>query len=197
MKFAEGIQTLADNGLNIFLSVKVSDLPENLFPFSDEQKNKTLCLIGNGGKLLWEKLPHPVMPETHPIDFYSKEKMQEFAANILEDEIEVLYPNDKHTIPLQKLGRALNLCSQSPIGLDINSEFGLWFAFRGVFLTSKNIPIIELEKRLSPCEMCLDKPCIKTSDISLSRLKCPIKIEHQYSLAQRNFHKNALSTLLV
>ncbi|MEA9358185.1 hypothetical protein SHI21_18265 [Bacteriovorax sp. PP10] len=195
MKLTQGIQSLSESGLNIFLSTKVSSLPEDLFPFSDEQKNKTLCLIGNGGKALWEKLPHPLDTSTHPFDLYVENKMQEFAEKILEDKIEVLYPNYSYTLPLQKLGRALNLCTQSPIGLDIHSEFGLWFAFRGVFLTSKDIPDTALDKISSPCETCLEKPCLTTSDIARGRLCCPIKKEHQYLPAQIDFHQNALSLL--
>lgn len=194
MKLKQGIQSLSESGLNIFLSTKVNLLPDDLFPFSNEQKNKTLCLIGNGGRSLWEKLPHPLDVSTHPIDLYTKNKMQEFA-HILEDEIEILYPNNNYTLPLQKLGRALNLCSQSSIGLDINSEFGLWFAFRGVFLTSKDIQNTTLENIASPCETCLEKPCLRTSDIANGRLKCPVKTEHQYHPAQIDFHKNALNIL--
>jgi hypothetical protein len=195
MKLTKGIQTLSESGLNIFLSTKVNSLPEDLFPFSDEQKNKTLCLIGHGGKSLWEKLPHPLDVSTHPIDLYTENKMQEFAKNTLEDEIEILYPNNSYTLPLQKLGRALNLCTQSSIGLDMNSDFGLWFAFRGVFLTLKDIPDIALEKTSSPCETCFEKPCLITSDIVRARLCCPIKKEHQYLPAQIDFHQSALGLL--
>ena len=45
MKISSGIQALKDSGLNIFLNIKVCDLPEDIFPFSDEQKTKILCLI--------------------------------------------------------------------------------------------------------------------------------------------------------
>lgn len=195
MKLTKGIQSLSESGLNIFLSIKVNLLPDDLFPFTSDQKNKTLCLIGNGGKALWEKLPHPLDASTDPIDRYTKTKILDFAENILEDEIEILFPNSGYTLPLQKIGRALNLCTQSPIGVDINSEFGLWFAFRGVFLTSKDLPSIVQEKTSSPCELCLEKPCLVTSDIARARLLCPVKKEHQYLLQQINFHSNALSIL--
>lgn len=194
MKLSQGIQSLSDSGLNIFLSTKVSSLPEDLFPFSSDQKKKTLCLIGNGGKSLWEKLPHPLDVSTHPIDLYTKNQMHEFA-NILKDDIEILYPNNSYTLPLQKIGRALNLCTQSPIGLDINSEFGLWFAFRGVFLTSKDFHNTTLENTPSPCESCLKKPCLITSDIAKGRLYCPVKTEHQYHPAQIDFHQSALGLI--
>ncbi len=196
MKISSGIQALKDSGLNIFLSIKVCDLPEDIFPFSDEQKTKTLCLIGNGGKSLWENLPHPIDVKTNPIDFFTQNKMQEFAKNSLNDEIEILYPNDSYTMPLQKIGRAMNLCTQSPIGIDIHPEFGLWFAFRGIFLTSEEMPIFKMEKSPAPCDSCSKKTCLNSSDVHISRLSCPIN-QHQYTSFQIDYHQNALKLIKV
>lgn len=185
----------SDLGLNIFLSVKVSDLPHDLYPFTPEQKSKTLCLVGHGGKALWEKLSHPVNPRLHPFDEYANQQIQLFAKNYLNDDCEILFPNDAYTLPLQKIGRFLNLCTQSPIGLDICDEFGLWFAFRGVFLTSKNISTQKISTPPTLCVNCINPPCLSTSDIILARLSCPIKKEHQYSKEQIEFHRNALTML--
>jgi epoxyqueuosine reductase len=195
MKYTKGIQILKDSGLNIFVCAPVNDLPEDLFSFSNEQKSKTLCLIGNGGKSLWEQLPHPLDVKTHPIDLFTKYKMQEFSNVFLESDIEILYPNDRYILPLQKIGRAFNLCTQSPIGLDINAQFGLWFAFRGVFLTSKKLPILSREKTIAPCDTCKEKPCLQTTDINLARLKCPVKNEQQYFDEQIKYHQRALDIL--
>lgn len=184
-------------GLNIFLSIKVSELPQDFFPFTPEQKNKTLCLVGHGGKSLWEELTPPLDVQFHPFDRYTIYQMQLFAKNFLNDDCEILFPNDSYTLPLQKLGRFLNLCTQSPIGLDISHEFGLWFSFRGVFLTSKNILTENPQTPPSICDHCTTRPCLKISDIALARLSCPIKKEHQYSKEQLEFHHNALSIIKV
>ena len=182
-----------DSGLNIFLTVKVCDLPQDLFLFTPDQNNKTLCLVASGGKSLWEKLSHPVKLELHRFDQYSVNQIEIFAKDYLNNDCEILYPNESYTLPLQRIGRFLNLCSQSPIGLDISEEFGLWFAFRGVFLTSKNISTPKIMFPPSMCNSCNDSPCLQFPDISLARLSCPIKMEHQYNLDQIMFHKNALS----
>lgn len=196
MNISSGIQSLKDSGLNIFLSIKVSDLPAELFPFSNEQKNKTLCLIGSGGISLWENLPHPLDATTNPIDNFTQNKMQEFAKKTLNDEIEILYPNEHFTMPLQKIGRAMNLCTQSPIGIDIHPHFGLWFAFRGVFLTSAKIPIITMENKSSLCDSCSQKPCLHSLDLKISRLNCPIN-EHRYTSFQIDYHQDALKFIKV
>lgn len=184
-----------DPGLNIFLSVKVSNLPQDLFSFTPEQKKKTLCLVGNGGKTLWENLPHPLDVNLHPFDHYTINRIRIFTKNFLKDDCEILFPNDAYTLPLQKLGRFLNLCSQSPIGLDISNEFGLWFAFRGVFLTSENVWSEKIQTPPSLCTSCHDRPCLKTTDSALARLNCPVKSEHQYTHEQIEFHQNVLKTL--
>lgn len=175
---------LRDVGLNIFLSVKVSNLPEDLFSFSPIQKEKTLVLIGAGGKSLWENLPHPLENNNHPVDTFSLEHIKDFAKNILkDDQIEILFPNDHYLLPLQKLGRFFNLAKPSPIGIDISEEFGLWFAYRGVFLTSKNLPSTFKTSFCSACEECLERPCLIDG-----RLACPYKKSEQYTDAQLQYH---------
>lgn len=184
-------------GLNIFLSVKVSDLPPDLFSFTSEQKTKTLCLVGHGGKALWEELPHPIEVALHPFDQYTTKHIKLFAKEYLNDDYEILFPNDAYTLPLQKIGRFLNLCTPSPIGLDMSHEFGLWFAFRGVFLTNKEVSTERFQTPPSVCTTCVDRPCLKISDISLARLSCPEKNEHQYRQEQLEFHHSALKILKV
>lgn len=150
--------------------------------------------MGNGGKTLWENLPHPVDVNHHPFDRYTLNQIHIFAKNFLNDDCEILFPNDAYTLPLQKIGRFLNLCSQSPIGPDISNEFGLWFAFRGVFLTRENVWTAKYQTPPSLCESCLERPCLLTSDRALARLNCPIKNEHQYSKEQIAYHQNVLDT---
>ncbi len=184
----------SDPGLNIFLSVKVSDLPKDLFLFSTDQRDKTMCLVGHGGKTLWEKLSHPIKADLHPFDQYTVKKIKNFAKRHLEDDFEILFPNENYTLPLQRIGRFLNLCSPSPIGLDISEEFGLWFAFRGVFLTSKNVLSQKIKFPSSVCMRCVDRPCLETLDFNQARLSCPVKKEHQYSIEQIKFHKNIINS---
>ncbi|MBC7714234.1 MAG: hypothetical protein H7177_12900 [Rhizobacter sp.] len=193
MNFEQGIQTLKDRGLNIFLSARVIDLPENIFTFTDDQKKKTLILIGNGGKTLWEKIPD--FSVQNPIDDFSISQMKWFGENILKSDIEILFPDDNQLIPLQQLGRFFNLSHQSPLGIDISNEFGLWFAFRGIMLTDKTIPLKIKPVSTFPCESCIDKLCLTTTEINDARLKCPIKIVHQYKSEQRNYHQKVLSNL--
>ena len=195
MNLTKAINSLQDCGLNIFLSVKVSDLPEDLYPFTQDQKNKTLCLLASGGKKLWENLPHPLTIEDHPIESFSKKVMMKFASDFLKDDIEILYPADSSILPLQKIGRAMNLCRQSPIGIDIHPDYGLWFAFRGIFLTNLEISTPTPKTFESPCDSCSDRPCMNFTNKNQARLNCPIKTQHRYCDEQITYHQQALERL--
>jgi hypothetical protein len=190
MKLNEGIEKLASVGLNIFLSAEVRTLPENLYPWSEEEKNKTLCLIGHGGRELWKHLPHPLNPSENPIDQFSIKYMEWFAENVLEEKVEILYPNEKYLLPLQQLGRFFNFCGMSPMGIDISPEFGPWFAFRGAFLTHKKWPSIQLSPMKNPCDICEEKPCQLSG-----RTACPLGISHQYTSEQSLYHDTFASQL--
>lgn len=179
-------------GLNIFLSVKVCDLPQTLFPFSDKQKHKTLCLVGHGGNSLWRELSQPINLSQHPFDNYTIKEINRFSKEYLHDDCEILFPNEDYILPLQKIGRLINFSSQSPIGIDICHEFGLWFAYRGVFLTSQNIAIKATVASPSICSSCNETPCLKETNFRLARLSCPIKAEHAYNKDQLDYHQNAL-----
>jgi hypothetical protein len=190
MNLEAGILKLSEYGLNIFLSAKVSDIPADIFQFSDEQRNKTLCLIGHGGRDLWKNLPHPLNVSDHPIDQFCHNKMLEFATLTLEEEnCEILFPNEHYILPLQKLGRFFNLSYPTPMGIDLCETYGVWFAFRGAFLTTKNIPEYKASTFTSPCTTCIEMPCLA------GRVFCPINKEHQYTPAQNNYHASHLALI--
>lgn len=187
------INHLKERGLNIFLNAKVSELPESIFNFSPEQKKKNLCLIGNGGNTLWKNITD--FSISNPIDTFSINQMNIFAKSALSNDIEILFPNDNYVLPLQKLGRFFNLSHQSPLGFDISNEFGLWFAFRGVFLTNAELPKSLIPNNLSPCESCDNRPCLSDPDVYKARIKCPVKNEHQYTQKQMEYHQSIVLNL--
>lgn len=175
-------------GLNIFATTEVSKLPQDILdiltsqniPFSDDD---TLGIIGHGGKALWEHLPHPLNRALDPIDNFSINEMKK-----LEDNIQILFPHPQWTIPLQRIGRFLNISRPSLLGLDIHKDFGLWFAFRGAFLTKNKIRTPLPESFNSPCEACQTTPCLNGEPANTARLLCPYQKEHQYRPEQIQYH---------
>lgn len=174
-------------GFNIFLSAPVSSIPDDIYPFSDEQKKKTLLMIGSGGNTLWSKIPDTRIPDC--LDKYSINALKVFKAP------EVLNPHPEIILPLQQLMRIFNFSHPTPIGIDISREFGLWFAIRAVVLVDSPIKDYTHPEYLSPCIPCTTKLCTTESDLSLARLLCPYQAHEKYSLRQREYHQKILTRL--
>lgn len=202
-------------GLNIFLSISVKKLPDEIV---QNLKNdgieindfSSLVLIGNGGSRFWQNFAVTDLRVDHPIDNFCLKTIRDVRSDVL-----ILYPSNIFLPPLQKLGRLFNLSHPSPLGIDISNQFGPWFAFRLLFLTKEIVPEFQYEYANSPCKNCLSLDCIKTcpanavtqngldlfkcleyrkkinskcSNQCLSRISCPQKKEHQYTPDQINYH---------
>jgi hypothetical protein len=181
--FENKIRLLAQAGLNLFGSIKKESLPAELIELFKIQEKETLCLIGHGGKKLWEEMEAP------PIDDYSKKKtLEQFP------DARILFPDERSHFPLQQIGRLMNFGRQSPIGIDLNPQYGLWFAYRCLFLTKENIPQKNNLLENHACDTCDTKPCLKESDFHLARMSCPYKKEHRYTEEQIRYHQAAISS---
>ena len=190
MNISSGIDELSSRGLNIFLSIKVSELPSGLINFPMDQRHKTLCLVGAGGPALWGQLPHPLQG-AHPIDDFSLRLIRDFAKTYLNDDLEVLFPNDSYLLPLQQLGRLMGFSQPSPMGIDICNDFGLWFSYRAAFLTSKDIEQKSSAYHQAFCNECPRHLCL------IDRLHCPIKVDQQYGPAQISYHASQSALFVV
>ncbi|MFA6238564.1 MAG: hypothetical protein WC635_14615 [Bacteriovorax sp.] len=214
---------LADTGLNLFQSIEVSKLPKEILEIFYKQNipfesNDTLYLFASGGRDLWNRLTHPLNESEHPIDHFSISQIKK-----MDPKARILFPHEEWNVPLQRLGRLLNISRPSPLGMDISNEYGLWFAFRGVFLSKQKFKTEKYKLFKSPCESCADKPCIsacpgsalnpagdfkiakcadyrlsrdsKCAQTCLSRMICPYKAEHQYSEEQIHYHMTRIALL--
>lgn len=222
MTIQNALDELKQKGLNLFAVTKTCDLPDDIKQLMQDQgiemslaKNEHLCLFAHGGTELWKHLPHPMNEEEHPVDRYSISMITNFAQKVWNKDIKVLFPGDQYVVPLQRIGRHLNLSRPSLLGLDINKDYGPWFAFRGVFLIEAEIDHPKLATFESPCERCQDKPCLnacpagavtkdnfilkscatyriseqsKCETICLARLACPYQAQHRYSDEQITYH---------
>ncbi|MBX3021161.1 MAG: hypothetical protein KF799_05735 [Bdellovibrionales bacterium] len=139
--FRRAVVALAERGLNVFAGCNIRDLPEDIVVELDRQGvslNSALFVVGNGGRRLWEAIHEEQGGELdcaqHPIDRFSVEQVRCFQEQVFKDaKIEWLYPHSRLNIPLQRIGRALNIARRSNLGLDMHREFGPWFAYRAVF----------------------------------------------------------------
>ena len=54
---------------------------------------------------------------------------------------------------------------ESPLGILIHPEHGLWHAYRGALALAEVLPLPAWRNRPSPCESCRDKPCLQACPV--------------------------------
>lgn len=221
LQFEQGVQFLADNGLNLFALLRCDELPETLqsqlrqgnVPLDDFSH---LLLTGHGGRLFWEKLQEAGMETADPVDTFSTQLTTQFIRDYLGNPPHLLlYPFGDYLVPLTQLGEWAGWSHPSPLGQGIHAHFGVWFAYRTAVLLNGSFPATPRLQNSSPCQNCVDKPCITAcpagavqeagfqmspcinfrlrthspcADRCLARMACPVAPEHRYTLPQIQYH---------
>lgn len=136
-------------------------------PFDDGRPARAVVVVGNIGATMWSAFREAVhrggVPSTDPLDAWTRQVMipvaERFGARFL-------HPSDRPFIPMQRWARRADDVFDSPIGLLVHPEHGLWHAYRGVLLFDE--PVAELPAvgvRRSPCDTCSDRPCLTTCPV--------------------------------
>ncbi|MGH6890251.1 MAG: hypothetical protein ACREHF_13830 [Rhizomicrobium sp.] len=126
-------------------------------------------------------------------------------------------------LPFQRWARQAEPLHPSPIGMLIHPDWGLWHAWRGALGFREKLELPPPDRRPSPCESCVDKPCLHTCPVNAfaregydaaacvahiedargtdcmeegcrARRACPIGAAHRYDPEQANFHMRAFRT---
>ena len=128
-------------------------------------------LIGNIGSSLWPAFSESAENADGKLDPLNRWTMSQVSAAVqqLPDGVveEIRYPFGETVWPFQQYARHALGIEQSPLGLLIHPEFGLWFAFRAVLVFSRSItsPAKLADPADHPCDTCIDKPCLNTCPI--------------------------------
>lgn len=229
MKFEAGLRFLAQGGLNLAAVLDPAALPDSARQLMNDSnvpldEYRRLVLLGHGGQRLWKALQAQGMETADPVDHYSAALTRRFIRDYLDDApTHWLYPDTPYLIPLQQLGEWANWAHPSPLGLGISPVYGVWFAYRAAFLIDADLPLLRHSLAPSPCDSCLDKPCVTAcpagavrmasfdvmgcarhrlrpesscADRCLARMACPYFPEHRYTLTQIQYHyDHSLETL--
>ena len=180
---------------------------------------RTLLLVGVVGGGIWPAFEPFSTDGDNPLDTWTKRIVDAVAADA--GAIPV-YPNDKPFWPFQQWAKRSEPVFQSPLGLLIHPEFGLWHAYRAALVFSEIIELPARGEGLSPCESCTDKPCLSAcpagafspsgydvpkcaehlrsqdAEMCLSggcraRDACPFGANYRYSEPQIRFHMAAFN----
>jgi len=209
---------LQSMGLEVFGWFEMFDGPDHL-------AGKTAALIGNRGDAMWQvfcKSEFISDGETNPLDRWTKANIAEIANEI---EATALYPfldGRAQYWPFQQWAKAATGLQQSPQGMLIDPEYGLWQAFRAVLVFNEPVEIPKPVDFEHPCDHCVEKPCLATCPVAaismgrfdanvcidhvlserdkicsskgcVSRNACPVGRKHAYSVAQQAFHMCAFT----
>ena len=218
MKLDQLKQRLLDYGLHLRGVSKLTKA--EMQSLQIDSKSLSVILVGNTGSSYWPMFSQSAEfrdGEPNPLDRWSKR-----VAEQLEKEFALtpVYPfAGPPYYPFQQWAQRAEGLHQSPLGLMIHPEYGLWHSYRFGLLVSRvtDQPTISIN---SPCESCELQPCLNTCPVDafssegydvdscdsylkhnadarchqagcLARLACPIGEAYRYDSAQQTFHLKA------
>jgi hypothetical protein len=206
-------------GLHMRGIISLSSEELDSLPINSES-DTSIVLVGNIGSSYWpafSQSPEYQDEQPDPLDRWSKRVAEQVAEAF---SLSAIYPFEGPPYyPFQQWAKRSEALGQSPLGLMIHPQYGLWHSYRFGLL----LPQVTKQPSIlvtSPCESCELQPCLNTcpvnafgdggydvdscdsylkqnSDASchregcLARLACPVGEAYRYEPAQHTFHLRA------
>lgn len=182
------------------------------------QTCRSIILVGNVDPGFWIRFEAEQRDEPNPLDSWTKRQVDRIAARAGGWAV---YPSDGPPyFPFQRWAMKAEPVHPSPIGMLIHPDYGLWHAYRAAICLHDAIPLPARDERSSPCEACVDRPCLSTCPVGaftgsgydvpacaghlrtkagqdcidrgcLARRACPVAGPHLYAPGQAAFHMRA------
>ncbi|NKB52475.1 MAG: hypothetical protein GKR97_09660 [Rhizobiaceae bacterium] len=200
-------------------------LPSGLLPLGwFEIDGQSALLIGNVGSSQWQAFSGSEQfadDEADPMNRWTVSVISAMAEKLRPELVEhIRYPFGDPNWPFQEYAKQALGIDQSPIGLLIHPEYGLWTAFRAVVIFADKFDLQEAQIPDHPCDTCSDRPCLNTCPIAaftidgydylackshvageqgracreggcLARLACPVGSQYRYQKPHQAFHMKA------
>jgi hypothetical protein len=181
----------------------------------------TLVLLGFVGEEGWASFAGSAEAQDgapNPLDRWSRRTIDGIAADL---GASAFYPfQGPPWLPFQRWAQRSDEVFVSPLGILIHPTYGLWHSYRGALVFGGRLDLPSKPTRSSPCESCVEKPCLTTCPVSafsasgydvvrcrahismpagtdcmsggcLARSACPVGAEHPYGPVQAAFHMQA------
>lgn len=211
-------QQLQQHGLFLLAVTAVTAEEIDSYGFADNQHS--IALVGNIGSSYWNLFSQS--PEfgdagPDPLDRWSRRIASEIATQF---SLTPIYPFEGPPYyPFQRWAQRAGNMLQSPLGVMMHPQHGLWHSYRFAFLGEgfdyQSAPAVE-----SPCLQCESKPCLHRCPVDafdgynydvdscaaylqqtaqaechatgcVARYACPVAPELRYFPAQGQFHLRA------
>jgi len=119
----------------------------------------SLLLLGSTGPTMWESmLSVGWMSRPDPVDSWCAAHLSRMR-QALPMRAVFVFPS-RAPVDVLALGRLAGWAHPSPMGLGIHPRHGLWVGYRGAVLLGAHVAERGLRTEPSPCESCVEKPCI-------------------------------------
>jgi len=210
-------QALEAYGLKLRGIVALNDKDIREYGFCGQS---SVALVGNIGSSFWDKFTQSAEyrdGESNPLDRWSMRVANEVAPAL---KAKPVFPfQGPPYLPFQQWARRAEALHQSPLGLMIHPQFGLWHAYRFALLLNEDFAT-EPVRQASLCLSCVEQPCLNTCPVNaftnegydvdscaeylkrtpsadcfqhgcMARFVCPAGREHRYLDAQSQFHLGA------
>lgn len=216
MLYADIVEVVSPTGFVVRGGFLVQ--PGDAVPDAPTGPTRTVIVIGNVGGAIWPRFraEEPAGPD--PLDTWTRSVLAPIAARLGAG---FVHPSDEPFQPFQRWAQRADDVWQSPIGLLVHPEHGLWHAYRGAFLLPVDVDgLPPVGGRTSPCASCADQPCLHTCPVGAfgaagydvdacaghvrsgaepacldrgcaARLACPVGVADRYGPDQMRFHMRA------
>jgi hypothetical protein len=126
----------------------------------DGRPARTLVMVGNRGPDMWRTFA--ASPEfgapSDPLNCWSARVIGDLAGAW---GARALFPfGGPPHLPFVAWAKRAEPVAESPLGILIHPDYGLWHAYRGALAFAEVIPLLPRDKRPRPCDTCAEKPCL-------------------------------------
>lgn len=211
---------LAEHGLLLRGGFRPS--PGDAVPaLPDGRAAASLLLIGNAGPSLWahfSRTPEYADAAANPLDRWSRRILTALADRL--GGLALLPSDGPPYHPFVAWAKRAEPVAESPLGMLVHPDYGLWHAYRGALALPLRIDLPPRAARAAPCETCVERPCLSACPVGAfgpegyevaicarhiagdagadcmdlgcrARRACPVGTDYRYGPRQARFHMEA------